>query len=293
MNVPGTLYKSSNKLNAVMIVPALLAGLAIALLTGYLYGLISHYNPFIYVNVLVLVGALGGVILSGSVTKTIAKSRNRFFDLVVMALLGYVAWHASWAYMLGNLTHKGFFAALPEFGNVIDFAVLYAKHNNMSVSRMGTHGIEIPQAAIAAIYIIEFATFFVPLFVPQSLIGIQYFCEHCGKHCTAKTYYSLKPDAFEKETNMARNGNLGFMRSLDLTTEEKTIKAQAADGQEILQANISNCDKCGDSAIVDLYSRKVKSDKKGKKELKSKKPLVRKTYFDKASFSLEKQTADT
>jgi hypothetical protein len=300
---PGTTYKSSNKFHKGFSVLGLLIGIVFGIGIGWLYGLISFYNPLIYINFLILIGAVLGVAFSGMITKHIGKSRNMVVDMVTVFFIGFFSWYSSWVYFYADQKSLGFGESLLRFGEVIKYAIDYASFHVMTVGRAGRGGIPVPGGVMFLFYVIELGALMVPVWMARKHYLTSYFCEGCNKANSTLTCYGERNKAYEEAFLNLRKGNASYFAEAKLEKNFQTIRAKQLTGDfasldEIktgkakskskypgnpigaYRLEFNNCLRCKNNPIIDVYNGIIKSNDKDELEFTGESELVRATYID-------------
>ncbi|HLP13644.1 MAG TPA: hypothetical protein VK177_17055 [Flavobacteriales bacterium] len=298
---PGTTYKSSNKFHKGLSVLGLLTGVSIAIVIGLLYGAISMVNPIIYINFLLLIFAVLGIVFTGTLSKRIGKSRNLTVDLITVFIIGFVGWYSSWVFFYADQKSVAYFDAWLRFGDVLEYALNYSAFHRMSVGRFSS-GIPMPSEVMFLFYVIEFVAFLVPVYMARKVHLTSYFCEGCNTSNSAVTYYGERNKAYENAYLALAKGDASYFAEAQLEPKFETIRnnqfsgefatlndIQAQKAKPLLRATdpvgayrleFSNCKKCKNNPIIDLYNGIIKVNDKDEVEFAGESDLVRATYID-------------
>ncbi len=96
-------YQPSGKIPFWGTVLMLGLGTLVSLISGFIYAVISRYNPIIYIQVFVTVGfgAVMGVAVNGVGHKM--KVRNRFFAILISLVIGVLGMYFAWVWYIWML----------------------------------------------------------------------------------------------------------------------------------------------------------------------------------------------
>jgi hypothetical protein len=288
---PGSTYKSTNKYSKPLSLVGLLVGMIIATGIGYLYGIISFYNPIIYLNFLALAGALLCVALTGVLSRFISKSRNATVDMISVICFAFFAWYVSWVYFYADQKVLGFFDALLRFGDVLQFAFDYASNHTLSVGRLGSGGLPMPSAVMFLFYVVEFGAFFFAVIIARKINESSYYCENCNKRNTRITRYGERTNEFEKQQTVLQKGDATFFEGAELAKDIEKLNMVPASGKiaGVYKLEYSYCKKCGHNNLIDVTNGILKIDDKGEMEFTGETPLIIATFIDEKSVSAMKR----
>lgn len=135
-----------------------------SIILGLAYGLVTHFNPFIYVNVLFLAVIIGILIFLMKQPMRHRKMKSQTTHFIYGVVICILAWLTSWATYYVFDTENGILKIFANPGKFIEFIFEYAHKNKLSVGR-GSSKIRIDKTIMAILYIAEFVVFLLPAFV--------------------------------------------------------------------------------------------------------------------------------
>ncbi len=254
-------YKSSGRIPIVGVVVTVAAGMACAAVLGCIYGAISFYNPFIYVNFL---GALGVGFLPAIVITKVAywgKIRNNPFLMVLGIITGLVALYFSWVgYLFVALASGGVFEL--SFMNAIYliasplgvWEIILGLAENGGWSMMGYTPTGI---VLYLLWAVEAG-----IIIAVNSIGAtgneEPFCEDCKVWTEARDDTPLlqKQNRFELKENLEQEN----YKVLDEMLKEE------ADPTNCFSAIFNICPHCKASSYLTVIHITIKVDEEGKLE---------------------------
>jgi hypothetical protein len=273
----GTTYINSGKFNPLAILLTLAVAGALAVFSGMLYAVITHINPIIYLNFLVLAGEVILLAVLISFSKAFGKSRNRAINLLCGVFICLTAWFAHWAFYMDKSNDAGTWNNLFHPGAVLNFAVHYADDHALQISRLGSGGLPISGGFLDLIYLIEFAAFMVPVYFAFS--G-DYYCENCNKYYSSKEVLIEEADNFRQQYNSTSPGNYSFVETSTFKGSVDALALDPANKPEVIKANYHFCEKCMQDSIIDFSSLTLQYTDKVKRELAKENTILKGMYID-------------
>ncbi|MVT10537.1 hypothetical protein [Chitinophaga tropicalis] len=282
MEQPGSFYVPSGQYNLKNVIISTIVGMALATGIGALYALITFINPLIYLNFLVLMGAVFLLALFAQLIKTASKSRNTVVNIIIGVLICYTAWAAHWS-LYGSSerhTHTSFLNALINPNEVLKIISYRCDNTSMSVGRLGSSGIPFDGGMLLLFYFIEFIVFMAPVYF---LAKVDYYCEHCQQYYTEKKGYITDTTGFYIQREAA--GEEHHYRFLPEFSYIKKPVAVSGAETDVIAVTLNYCTKCAENSIVDVSSfiAKIDSSDKYKTELVKESKMTTGMYIDKAT----------
>jgi hypothetical protein len=244
-NNAGQLYEQSGKVNIIKYLIALVISLGLSGLLGIGYGFLSHLNPFIYLNIVLLIGVFFLSMLALGITTSMAASRNKIatviFGVISSVFLLYNAWIGT---VSSETSHIGLWDGF-TFGVSFDYLMYYASHQQMSIGRLGRSGSDFGEGMMMVLYVVEAVVIIgAPVYMLTSTKD--YYCEPCGNAFDSDEKYFINDGVV---LSKIESGNLtGLSDSTQvMDTQFSTIPV----GSKLLKVDAHQCEKCK-SAIVDV-----------------------------------------
>lgn len=270
---PGKLYNESGKINMSKYIIFFSIGLSLSGLLGVGYGILSHVNPLIYLNFLLL----GFVILVGSVINGFIipsmESRNalaRYLYVIVAAMfLFYNAWAGTVGFENGRVSVWDAFTFQLSMTDIVDFA----GNQNMSIGKFGRDGVDVG-GMLGIFYLIEMLILiFAPLYFSSK--SKAYFCEKCEKNYASKTaYFTMsKFDGFSKR----EEGDL--MEIADEAILGSKGIPQLRAGVKLVQFDFHMCKSCA-SGLADVEFGLTVPNDKNVNEYQKEKTIIKGLYLN-------------
>jgi hypothetical protein len=258
MTTPGFYYEPSGKFDLKRVILFTLIGIIPAVIIGVVYAALVSINPFIYLNMLVLMGAVVLTTVMSSLVWQGSHSRNKTVNVLVGIFLVYTAWASNWAFIgSGHYSHHSFWATIYNPNAIMQIISERAGGRTMSIGRFGSRGIPFHGDALAFFYFVEFAAFFLPLFFAKHET---YYCENCQSYFLEKgayiedidNFYTLRVQAGEEEEPTYR-----FLQELRFTRHPDVEKGGQRD---LVKVTLHRCHKCDDS-LIDVASCTATNEK--------------------------------
>jgi len=275
--LPGEKYVASNKFNTLYWSVALLIAFFVAVGIGRLYALISLVNPIIYLNFLVLAGAVILLGVVASLVKLISKSRNKTLNLLTSVFICIVAWLAHWAHIANGESHRGFWVSLANFPHLLGFAADFAESRNMGIGRLGRNTTSISPAILFLGYCVEAVAFFAPVYFIFKTKD--YYCEDCNNEYSTLTAYIDNNDKLYQHASDLDRGDLRFLKNVIFHRSIDTLDLDAREKPGIGSIELNYCNKCNQNAIVNIKSGVLKQDEKARRSMGSEDTLLEDTYI--------------
>lgn len=134
-----------------------------SILIGLFYALITHFNPFIYLNIIVLIVMAAFLFILVKEISQNGKIENKAFNFIYGLLIGLLAWIISWATYFVFQENDGFTKLFTQPSEFIQFIIDYAGHHKMSVGK-GSSKIKMNETIMNLVYIVELLVFLAPAF---------------------------------------------------------------------------------------------------------------------------------
>jgi hypothetical protein len=286
MSIPGTNYEPSGIFNVSKALVFTFIGCVIGIFAGWLYAVITNINPLIYLNFLLLIGAVFLLILINTLVKTWSKSRNRTVNVFISLVICVVTWYAHWAYYCDLSYNDGFFSLLFSPGITLPFIMEYTANNQLSIGRLGSGGLPISGAFLGLCYLIEFGAFLFPVYMAAQ---VDYFCERCQEFYKNVEGFSEQSESLQSQLSTAKPGRYDFLSTSNLKLSHLQLTVNPADKPQIVKVNYHYCEKCRQHSIVDISTHTLKYDDKKKTELSNENKLVQGIYIDENTNTLLRQ----
>ena len=277
----GETYVASGKFEFPKVIMATFAGIVAASVLGVIYAVISEYNPFIYLQILVLAGLF--IALSFIIGKILrfAKSRNAMINLVVGLIVCFFAWYAHWClYYTQYAYDMNFFAAFFNPVETFQFIKDFSEARSITISRSGrSSGSDISGIFLQICYLIEFA-----VFMASSIANRKpdYFSEEHQCFYTPIEAYVEKNDAFDEAFEKAHRGNYNFLSQMEIYPTPNDILLEQ--NAKIVKLEFNYCEGGKDDSILTMTEGKLKIDKKkNERSFSSGKKLVKDIYVNEAT----------
>jgi hypothetical protein len=276
-NQAGEKYVRSNKFKASSWIIALAAAFFASIGIGRLYAIITLINPIIYLNFLVLVGAVLLLMVVIMLVKSFGKSRNRTVDIVTCLVVCSTAWLAHWAHIESADSSEGFWSAFADIPRLLGFPILFAGSRNLSVGRFGSRGVGIDPAILTLCYIIEFVAFMAPAYL--SLKSKDYYCEDCDNSYQSVTCYLAEDEVLHQHSDQMKTGDLVFLEGRSLYRNLDQLPLDPKEKPGIGTIEFHYCNKCNAGAIVNIKAGILKQGDKKKREVSKENSLVEDTFI--------------
>lgn len=274
----GAKYVPSGRFNPLECFLWTLTGIVAAFVIGWIYGFISHINPIIYLNILLLIGVTLVLVQATTMMIVKGKSRNKLVNFIMAVIVAIVAWYVSWCYMYTDVTGVNIFTILSSPAEIFSFIYEYINVVQIHVGRSGSgNGSALPVAVLYAVYIIEFIAFMAAPIIALSIKN--YYCEDCQESLKDKIYF-LKHTAFVGEhITDALSGNFEFVTQ---TKHASTIEELDLEELVAYKFEFHYCENCNTGSIANLSYLTLKI-KDGKLSVHSNKSIVKDIYITDAS----------
>lgn len=268
-------YRHSGKVTLRGTALAVLAGLAVAVVTGYLYGYADLYMPIVYGNVLLCL-AFGGAI--GFVAARVmrwGKVRNTPVSLAIVGVLTLAAYYVCWATweiaVLDRFNGNGpvgptlpFLLRSPQV--IYRLAVLInevgtwttSTSTSSSSGSTNEHGV-----MLLIVWIAEAGLIFgTALMIAKTFATDRPFCERCDDWC--------QPGVAVKHLNPTGAAGLRDRLANRNWPELLEHTATPAVGSHWVELVHHKCAKCDGLHTITAVERRVTVDKRGRKNEKKK-----------------------
>jgi hypothetical protein len=270
-NKIGTQYKESGKVNGGKLVLALVIGYFLCGLIGCGYGMLTHINPLIYLNILILGGVFFLVHGSLSLLIRLAVSRNKIVNICLGVILSCVFFYNAWCAIISSEHalpelnwYGGLFFDLP-FSAITDFAT----KQSMSVGKLGRSGLTISSDIMGIFYVIEILGFIGVIIylnmktVPFCEITQQYYAEQILFFASNGLDETTKKNFYKARFNFIEGQSFWTENSLptNITMYKMTMNTVSEDQPKIFSLEIGTTEQ-----------------DKNKVEFKSSKHILENTY---------------
>ena len=276
MNNPGTYYKASGKVDPIRYPICILVSMALCGLVGVGYGTLSHINPLIYLNILLLIGAVALTAVIVGLMINLSHSRSKVMNFVLGILSGtflvYCAWVGVMAMEKSSLSVWGGFTFSAGFDDIMRFA----DHQFMSIGRFGRSGIPLGPGIMKVFYIIEAG---VIVLIPIIFLAREnfYYCEETNTSMSAGFLSYQENESFEFVEST--NGNYTSLSSQTPIIGDSDKLKNYPIGSKFAKVSFYSCEKCPD-AIIEVEKVHIAADDKGKPEVKVDNRLIKGQYVD-------------
>jgi hypothetical protein len=278
----GEKYVHTNKFNLLYWSLAMVFAFFITIGIGRLYAIISSVNPVIYLNILVLAGAV--IVLAAEITliNLIGESRNKRLNKLSSIFICVTTWLAQWAHLQAATSDKGFFATFFDISGVIDFALVYGDQRNVSISRLGGKGMPLDGGMLFFCYLAEFIAFMAPIYLLSK--AKSYYCEDCKNEYSSVTGYLNNNNVFEQHAEQLAKGNLDFLQHTIFHKKLDTLLLDPKLKPGIGMVEFHYCEKCNTNAIANVRSGILKQgEKKNSRTMSDVNVLLEDTYITEES----------
>ncbi len=266
----GSNYQASGKVDSGKFVIFLLIAVALNGLLGILFGVISHYNPLIYINFLVLFGIMFASIFVSSFCLSAAKSRNPMANMVFLLICAIYLLYNSWAATLAaNYSGLEYTAGL-LFQVSIDDITEFISLRQISIGKFGRDGAVLEGSILAIIYLIEAGIIIIwPTYIGFTSRG--YYCENCDTELNEQGFYVPAESLLDLD-NQKKSGRFDNLSSIPPVLESEL--ANYTTKRSLAMINHHSCPSC-DLEIIDLTLGKIKIDKDNDSEFKEQETIVK------------------
>lgn len=278
MITPGTSYKESGKVNLRIFIFAYLTGALLSSALGYIYAFVININPVVYLNFLLLAGAVLGLIGLSVFTQSVAHSRNTWVNIAIAISFNLLAWYVHWATLFSEVTSLEWFGSVSHPAKVISFVFNYSETHSISIGRLGRGGVPFSGALLDMVYVIEFIAFQVPVYTIA--IYKNYYCETCGEYYDDKLAYIADADTVRYVVLAAGKGDYSMLDKVHFFKDLTELKARVSQGAEVLECQYYYCAKCGQNSIVNISCTLLHHEGYNKKELTKKDEYLSGVYID-------------
>lgn len=275
----GSKYLPSGKFNFIALLITLTLGVVIASLLGVAYAAISEFNPFIYLNFLVLIGLFFGLSVLIRSACNFGKSRNKWINLVVGLLICLFAYYAHWCYYLVKHTDLTFFTAFFNPYLTVDFVKTFADERVISIGKSSRSIFNISGAFLIVFYVIEFLAFILPAFLN---IKPMYYNEKDDKPYDFDEFYIASNGNIENELiNNGQKGNFSFLETVLKYKNAASMPYETTGA--VLRVELHYCEDSEALGIVNVKKGALKKDKNGNLSFDYSEDLFKDIYIDKES----------
>lgn len=270
---PGKIYKESGKVNMSKYIIYFVIGLILHGLLGIGYGFLSHANPLIYLNflllglVVVLVAVINRIIIPSM------ESRNSMVKYAYIIIAAFFLFYNAWAGTIGFESSRASvwdaFSLQLSMADILDFA----GQQNMSIGKFGRDGFDIG-GMLGIFYLIEMLILiFAPVYFASQ--STEYFCEKCQQNYVSKTAYFTKSkfDDFSKK----EEGDL--MEVAEEAILDSRGIPQLRAGVNLVQFDFYICRSCS-SGVADVEFGKAVPNDKNVNEYKKEKTISKGLYLN-------------
>ncbi len=276
-NIAGTKYKASQKINIKTTLILFFIAVLIAIGIGRLYAIINQINPIVYLNFLVLAGAVLLTAFLSFMVITIGNSRNKTINFLLILLIGIVAWLAQWSHILQNTSKKytsqgfvneSFWSFFLHPLTLIEKIAQFAGERNISLNSVRTYnsrGLELDPSLLTILYFIEFIAFLIPAFIINRQKN--YYCENCQTNFITKKGYIKESEIIEENKEILMTGDLSFLNNYHFYRTLDDIPLDPKDKPLIGFVEMHNCPTCNKNAIVNIKLETLKYNDKNKREV--------------------------
>ena len=280
----GGQYVPSNKFNALSFGIAIVVAFFLAIGISRLYALISLVNPIIYLNFLVLAGAVILLVFLTMLVKMVAKSRNSFLNITACIFICLTAWLANWAHMAREEFGGSFWSYLANVPGVLEFAVNVSASKEMAIGRLGGSSSSVHPAIMFICYVVECGAFFAPVYVLTK--SKDYYCEDCDNSYATTTGYIANDTILHDHPVELLKGDLSFLTDTLIYKSLDTLPLDPKQKPGIGVIEFHHCGKCRTNSIVNINSGVLKYNDKEKREIGDVNDLYKDTYITSESNKL-------
>ena len=270
---PGTIHTTSKAFDPTRSLIVFVICVALAALSGFLYAFISRINPIVYLNLLLLAGEIGLLILIAWVVKIFGESRNFLVDLLLCFAICIVAWLANWAYYMTLETGSGFFANLLKPVATVDFAISYSDTNTIYIGNIAS-GNSYSGPTLKVIYLAEFVAFMLPFCFTSKKRKAAFYCKKCKNAYTTVPFFTEEANRFNAEYAVTEKGDYSFLSTFNITRMMQNLSDDPGSKPEIIKANYHYCTQCNDNSIVDFSVATLQLNSENKREFVNEKQIV-------------------
>jgi hypothetical protein len=245
MEIAGTKYKSSNKIDT----SHLFKNMILILISAFLCGIIFERISYLFgVNVFLqfVFKVLMGLSCLGLSIFFIDKfeSRNLYFDTFIILTISILSWYTLWAKTLSLFEETNFFTALIHpikiFTLFINVQSLYENYGFGFFS--------------------DTLAFFISIFVafgfPDSIYT--YYCENCKTSYSRQYLYVNDAESFEKDFSKTDKGCYHFINYYNCVYTENKLRYNIDLGKSFaIKITYYHCKKCEKNSIVDIAKDEI------------------------------------
>ncbi|MDX2360476.1 MAG: hypothetical protein QNK23_06695 [Crocinitomicaceae bacterium] len=251
-------YKESGKINLIYTLLISLVGFAIVGGSAYGYAVLSHINPFIYLNLILTLVYIAIVALAVIMTVDVGNIRNTKVAVFTGLVYGIAGVYAVWVSYISYVLEESFVYAGNNLGRCIELL----SYQSFSIGRFGSGGLEFTGTTLYIMWGIEAA-----LITIGPAIAMFYFnkdrpvfCEKCNKW--ARGEYKLR----KKSTTKLSKESLEDLISRSTLTPLMEMENAAESVGDYYEFTFNSCDKCASTFYVKIEAVTNRRNDKGKNE---------------------------
>ena len=244
-NNAGQIYQQSGKINFVKYLLALIVSLGLSCLLGVGFGLLSHINPLVYFNVLLLIGVFFLTMFIFGITMAMAASRNKIATIVFGGISASFLLYNAWVGTISaEISTVGLWDGF-SFGVSFENIMYFASHQQMSIGRFGSSGADFGEGVMLVIYLIEAIIILLgPVYMLTSTKD--YYCEPCRNTFESCETYFINDNVMLSRIDSGDITELSESKQLS-DTQISTVPV----GSKLIKIDGHQCEKCK-STIIDM-----------------------------------------
>ena len=275
-------YISTGKINFSKTILAFLIAIPLAAIIGWAYGFLMDLNPFIVVDLLIIVIFIALVIATSMGMARLGVVRNIAVRFLLAVVVSFVAWYTAWAY----LVNRHFFEDLLQFGDTFKHIVRYLDRAELSFGKMtSSSSIEIEGTGMWVLAIIEALLFLLPI-VFSLTASKDYFCESCQKFNLNQKCYIHAPHDAGMLDSAEYTGNFRALDKFPRVEKEPELHGSLLAIDNVYEMNLSYCRSCKRNGVINIARGNYKVDDKTKKvSFESKEKVIRDVLIDDATIN--------
>ncbi len=273
----GETYVASGKFEFSKVFTSAFVGVVVACVLGVVYAFISELNPFIYLNVLVLIGLVYAMSFIIQKVALYGKSRNIMVNIIVGLVVCFFAWYAHWCFYFAKYGEMNYFSVFFHPVEAFEYLGFFAENRVISVGKAGrSSNTDVSGIVLQICYVIEFGAF---MWAAIANRKPAYYSEKNNCLYTSVQCYAEANDFFKQSFEKATPGNYAFLSLMDLYPKTDGLPLQHND--KIVQLDFHFCDEGEDNSILTITEGKLKIDKKkNERNFSSGKKLVKDIYVN-------------
>jgi hypothetical protein len=247
MHAAGTFYKASGLIKPKRLAISLFGGVSLAVLIGWLFHTLCSFISFVYLNFVLLFGAMIASIVLFTMLRVYSKSRHHVLNTFISLCCCYLAWSSQWSFFslkanYGYTFLEGTFNPAATLQIIARRLVQIDTENfNHTAGRFPFSG-----GLAAFFYLVEFVAFIIPVKFLSEVK--QYYCERCDRFYEQRDGYVTEAGTFFGTLGAAGDNHLyRFLPGVNYYSKLAPIYQRK---REIVKVSVHYCPKCMDDNII-------------------------------------------